>query len=146
MRILSLIISTLFVACFSSFAQTFDLDISNFKNNDKGVIRVAIFPDANSFNKESGCLDYTFSKTELKGAKLCVKIPVKAGTWAITVLDDVDMSGKMYFNRLGVPKKGFGISNFTPKIMKKPKFENVSIQIKEGEVKRVSIKMHYLPF
>lgn len=127
-------------------AQSLNISIRNIKDNDKGVIRVALFRSEEAFTNEKECQSYVYEKTIANNGFLNVKIDIKPGTYGVTVMDDKDNSGIMEYNRLGIPKKGFGFSNFTPKIMRKPKFSNFSFTISECEEKNVEVKMCYLNF
>ena len=53
---------------------------------------------------------------------VCNFIGVPAGTYAATVLDDSNENGKMDFNFLGLPKKGYGFTNDAKATLSPPSF------------------------
>jgi uncharacterized protein (DUF2141 family) len=53
---------------------------------------------------------------------VCDFTNVPAGTYAVTVLDDSNMNGKMDFNFIGLPTKGYGFSNDAKATLSPPSF------------------------
>jgi len=53
---------------------------------------------------------------------VCDFTGVPAGTYAATVLDDSNMNGKMDFNLIGLPKKGYGFTNDAKATLSPPSF------------------------
>jgi uncharacterized protein (DUF2141 family) len=49
-----------------------------------------------------------------------------AGTYAVTVLDDTNLNGKMDFNFIGLPTKGYGFSNDAKATLSPPSFSAAS--------------------
>ena len=82
-------------------------------------------------------------KKDFYDGRLTVKIPVEAGVYGLSVLDDENGSGKMEYNFLGIPKEGFGFSNFSLKKMRKPKFNDFAFEITNKEVKDIQVVLKY---
>src|ERR1700691_1653203 len=59
-------------------------------------------------------------------AAVCDFTNVPAGTYAVTVLDDSNMNGKMDFNLIGLPTKGYGFSNDAKATLSPPSFNAAS--------------------
>jgi uncharacterized protein (DUF2141 family) len=57
---------------------------------------------------------------------VCDFIGVPAGTYAVTVLDDSNMNGKMDFNFISLPTKGYGFSNDAKATLSPPSFSAAS--------------------
>lgn len=57
---------------------------------------------------------------------ICDFTGVPAGTYAVTVLDDSNMNGKMDFNFIGLPTKGYGFSNDAKATLSPPSFNAAS--------------------
>jgi uncharacterized protein (DUF2141 family) len=57
---------------------------------------------------------------------VCDFTGVPAGTYAVTILDDTNMNGKMDFNMIGLPKKGYGFSNDAKATLSPPSFSAAS--------------------
>ena len=51
---------------------------------------------------------------------------IPAGTYAVTVLDDSNMNGKMDFDLIGLPTKGYGFSNDAKATLSPPPFSAAS--------------------
>ena len=60
----------------------------------------------------------SFDKSRVKDGRMTVEISVKCGIYGISVIDDENNNGKMEYNLLGIPKEGFGFSNFNLKKMR----------------------------
>lgn len=125
-------------------SQTLNIKIHNIKSSKGGVIRIALFADEQGFRAEKSLFDVCYDKSKVKGGKLSVEIPVECGIYGISVLDDENNSGKMDYNLLGVPKKGFGFSNFILKKLRKPRFKDFSFTVTDKEQKNIEVKMMYL--
>lgn len=61
-------------------------------------------------------------------AAVCDFTNVPAGTYAVTVLDDSNMNGKMDFSLLGLPTKGYGFSNDAKASLSPPSFSAASFR------------------
>ena len=57
---------------------------------------------------------------------VCDFTGVPAGTYAVTVLDDTNLNGKMDFNFMGLPAKGYGFSNDAKATLSPPSFNAAS--------------------
>jgi uncharacterized protein (DUF2141 family) len=100
-------------------------------NNDKGLVRVALFSSETTYNASGGEAETAFMKgvTNIKDKQAeysFANVPV--GIYAIKVFHDEDNSGKFYTNVFGIPKVQYGFSNnahgtFGPASFKVAKFE-----------------------
>jgi uncharacterized protein (DUF2141 family) len=57
---------------------------------------------------------------------VCDFTGVPSGTYAVTVLDDSNKNGKMDFNFIGLPTKGYGFSNDAKATLTPPSFSAAS--------------------
>jgi uncharacterized protein (DUF2141 family) len=73
---------------------------------------------------------------------MTVELTLEAGTYGITLLDDENANGKIDKNFIGIPKEGFGFSNFFMTKMKKPAFDEFKVDLKTQP--RVEIKVKYM--
>ncbi|HHT22538.1 MAG TPA: DUF2141 domain-containing protein [Bacteroidales bacterium] len=140
------ILSLFFIVTQSSVAvsQSINVTIKNLKNNTKGTVRIAVFGDEKGFKSEKYFFSMICDKKNMKDGQIQVSIPVIAGVYGLSVLDDENDNGKMDYNLLGIPKEGFGFSNFYLKRLRKPKFADFSFTVEDKEVKDVTVKMKYL--
>ena len=136
----------LWIICLFGFenlqSQTIDVHITNIRNT-KGQLCFAIFADQAGFNVEKTCWEMKCSKKDIVNGKLSIKIPFHAGKWAFSVLDDENSTGKMEYNIIGIPRKGFGFSNYVLKGIHKPVFTDFCFNIDKNEIKIIYVVMTY---
>lgn len=125
-------------------SQILNVTIYNLKTSVKGTLRIAVFTDEAGFKTEKESFTINCDKAGIKNGKVKVEIPVSAGIYGLSVLDDENNSGKMDYNILGIPKEGFGFSGFNLKKMRKPKFNDFSFKVSNKEVRNVLVRMKYL--
>jgi uncharacterized protein (DUF2141 family) len=131
------------------------MSVHSFLPHLGGTARLYVFDSEDTFNefdkaiikktaKISG-LKLMKSKTEKgenQGTWWVVLKDIKPGTYAVSVVHDENNDGKMnQVMGFGPPKEGVGSSRPISSI---PKWDKVKITIKEGEQKKISIKMTYL--
>ncbi len=136
---LTIIFALLFTCSLN--AQILTVEITNIKSK-KGKIALAVFTNNDDFKKEKPFLDETYSKADLKCGTMTIKLKLKPGVYGITVLDDKNNDGKMEYNFIGMPKEGYGFSNFTDRILSRPEFKKFDFVIGEND-KTVYVKMKY---
>ncbi len=123
-------------------AQTVEVRISNLINN-RGTVNIGIFKDQGSFDKEKPFEQKVFSKQSVKNGNLTVKFHLPVGTYGLALLDDEDNDGQMRYNFLGIPREGFGFSNYESSGMTKPKFSDFSFRVSKGN-NIVNVKIRYI--
>ncbi|HPQ07631.1 MAG TPA: DUF2141 domain-containing protein [Bacteroidia bacterium] len=108
--------------CFKNFQiedkVEVEIKIKNIDFKRKGIIGIAAFSEEYKkffpSNKKgviySGKINVSNKNEEV------VKITLKKGKYAISVLHDENENNKIDFNFIGIPKEGYGFSN-NPKIM-----------------------------
>ncbi|MHB9056927.1 MAG: DUF2141 domain-containing protein [Paludibacteraceae bacterium] len=130
--------------CSVTASQILNVTIYNLKASVKGTLCIAVFTDEDGFKTEKESFIIKCDKAGIKNGEVKVEIPVKAGIYGLSVLDDENNSGKMEYNILGIPKEGFGFSDFYLKKMRKPKFNDFSFKVSNSEVKDILVRMKYL--
>ena len=134
------LVALLFITL-SISAQTLTVEITNIRNN-KGNISLAIFIDNTSFDLEKPFKKIIYSKTNLINGELRVKIKLKSGVYGISILDDENTDGVMEYNWFGLPKEGFGFSNYYHRGINKPNFQDFDFIVGKKD-KIVQVKMKY---
>lgn len=142
MKICLILISFLAISV-TSFSQTITMEIDNLRNN-KGQIIVAIFEDYATFQEETPKYDKVFSKKSTKDGKLTIRFSLPPGTYAITLVDDENKNKEMDYNFIGLPKEGFGFSDYYHSGMSKPKFHQFKFTVRKGEQKTVQSTIRYI--
>ena len=141
--ILTIIMGFITFQLSSATSQNLHITIQNLKPSSNGTIRIAIFSNEKGFKDEKEDRLVICEKSEIINGKLKLDIPIKQGTYGISVLDDENNSGKMEYKLIGIPKEGFGFSNYSLKLMKKPKFNDFSFRLCDKETKEILVSMKY---
>jgi uncharacterized protein (DUF2141 family) len=91
--------------------------------NNKGRLGCTLFkgPDGFPENKKKQFEGMWAPKRDHEG--VCDFNGVPAGEYAVAVLDDENMNGKMDFNFIGLPTKGYGFSNDAKATLSAPSFK-----------------------
>jgi uncharacterized protein (DUF2141 family) len=142
----ALILLFCFISLFSfsshTSAQNTQIHVTGIRST-KGQIILKIFRDQASFDKEQASKTMTFDKKGVKNGEVTLPLDLAAGTYGITLLDDENGDGKLEKSFVGMPKEGFGFSNFFLEKLKKPAYEEFKTQIK-SEDNKVQIKVKYM--
>jgi uncharacterized protein (DUF2141 family) len=67
---------------------------------------------------------------------------IPPGTYALVVLHDENMNGKVDTNWIGIPKEGYGFSNDAKASFSAPSFKDASF-LYNGEMLEMTISLHY---
>ena len=128
----------------NNFNANMQIEISGFNNLD-GVLALAIFNNANSFESESQA--YLDSIISIPDNEITINInDFPVGNYAISVFHDADESGDITFGGLFnlIPQEGFGFSN-NPNIgMSQPSYNDCKFSIEEGQTLLIPITLVYL--
>ena len=124
-------------------AQNIEIVVSGVKPG-KGQALIAVFKDQESFEKKEPFIGLQFDKTKIIDGQMRTSIELDPGVYGISFLDDKNKNGDMDNNWIGIPKEGFGFSNFEHKGFKKPHFDDFQIEVMEGETHSITIKMKYM--
>lgn len=120
-----------------------EVEIINLRSN-KGQVVLGIFKDDASFQKEQPFLSKAFKKTVVEQGKMLVNLELEPGVYGISMLDDENGDHKMNYSFIGIPKEGFGFSNYYHKGFSKPSMEAFKIQVTKAGNNRVQIKIRYM--
>lgn len=117
--------------------------ISDIRSN-KGQIIIGIYKDQISFDKEQSFLIKKFEKKNMQQDFLVIKFDLEPGVYGFTLLDDENNNAKMEYNFVGMPKEGFGFSNYYHTGFTKPKFESFKLEVKANLINKSKIKIRYM--
>jgi len=124
-------------------AQNVEVTITGIRS-DNGQIAIGVFKDNETFQKEDAFLDKQFVKKDISEGKMIVKFSLDPGIYGISLLDDENSNGKMEYNFFGIPKEGFGFSDYYHKGITKPKFDAFKFSISNGQTKKITIRIRYM--
>jgi uncharacterized protein (DUF2141 family) len=111
--------------------------------NSTGTVDCALFESANGFPVE-----FLLSATNVMVIKVrktqarCDFEDIPPGTYALAVIHDENMNGKLDVNLLGIPKEGYGFSNDVKALFGAPSFAAASF-VYDGRNLDLTIAMHY---
>ena len=123
-------------------AEEVEVTITGLRNA-KGNIVIGVFKDEATFKKENAFLSKSFRKEEIIEGMMKVTLSLEPGVWGLSLLDDENSSGLMEYNFLGIPKEGFGFSDYYHSGLTKPKFEAFKFTL-EKDKKKITIKVRYM--
>jgi uncharacterized protein (DUF2141 family) len=104
-------------------AQTLNIKIENIRDS-VGTIYLAFFKDDKSYQVEQPFMMKKFSKQSVENKSLSVTVSIAEGLYAIALLDDENNDARMEYNWLGIPREGFGFSDFYARGFKRPVFSD----------------------
>jgi uncharacterized protein (DUF2141 family) len=131
-----------FLTSFDTHAQQVKLKVTDIKST-KGKIVIILFKDHETFEEERGFRRIAFSKDSLKNGAIDLHFTIEPGIYGITLLDDEDSNGVMNKNFIGIPKEGFGFSNYYLNKMRLPHFDEFKTKINPGK-NTVLIRLKYI--
>ena len=124
-------------------AQNVQVTVTELRS-DKGQISVGIFLDEDSFRAENAYRGFIFHKNDIQDGTLTFTLNLEPGLYGLSVLDDVDSDTLMDYNMLGLPREGFGFSDYYHSGFSRPKFDSFCFTLEEGETKEITVRMRYL--
>ena len=120
-----------------------ELTIKNIKSSN-GKLLIGVFKDHPSFEKEQPFKSVQSAKTSIVNGVLKVKTQLEPGVYGISLLDDENGNGKMDYNFIGIPKEGFGFSNYYHSAFSKPKFQSFQFEVKEKSAPKIEMVIRYM--
>jgi len=133
----------LFISPMISGAQNIEVYITNIRSTD-GSVMISIFKDQESFRNEKPFKEIKFKKTKMVENAMKVKITLEPGRYGLTLVDDENNNGEMDYNFLGMPKEGFGFSDFYLSGLSRPTLDDFDFIVKKDEKKKIIMKIRYL--
>ena len=109
-----------------------------------GQILMGIYKDDVSFDKEIAYKKVQAFKTKISNGTLVVEVKLEPGKYGISLMDDENFNGKMDYNFIGIPKEGFGFSNYYHSGLTKPKLKFFLFEVIENKNTKVEVKMKYM--
>jgi len=124
-------------------AQNVEVTITGIRNSE-GQMGIGVFRDNESFKKEQAYLELEFAKKEISSGEMKIRFTLPPGTYGIALLDDENSDDVMEYNFLGIPKEGFGFSDYYHTGLTMPKFDAFKFDIEEGQKKSINIRIRYI--
>ena len=125
------LLSGLLVILFATHAQAQETQVKvTGIRSAKGKIVLNVFRNNETYDNRQPCKVFAFDKKELANGSLTVTCRLESGIYGITLVDDENGNGKIDKSFIGMPKEGFGFSNFFMEKLKKPTFDDFKVDIK----------------
>ncbi|MFC5525319.1 DUF2141 domain-containing protein [Rhodanobacter ginsengisoli] len=118
------------------------MEVLNIRNST-GSVACALFESPAGFP-----IDYLRSATNIVVMKIrkaqarCDFEETPSGTYAIAVVHDENLNGKLDTNWIGIPKEGYGFSNDAKAVFSAPSFQDASFTY-DGKNLNLSISLRY---
>lgn len=112
--------------------------------NAKGRIRVALFQGAEGF-PENGSAALRREQADIDTHTMSAEVvfrDVPQGAYAVSVLHDENVNGKLDKGLFGIPQEGYGASNNPEKKMRAPRFDEARFSFSAPE-QTIEIKLIY---
>ena len=124
-------------------AQNVEVIITGIRT-EKGQIVIGVFKDDESFKKEESFLEKRFVKNGISNGEMRVHFSLETGIYGLSLMDDENSNGKMEYKFLGIPKEGFGFSDYYHTGFTKPKFDSFKFSINKDQTKKITIRIRYM--
>jgi uncharacterized protein (DUF2141 family) len=111
--------------------------------DDSGRVGCSLFKGPNGFPGDRGGAFRDMWASKHEGIAVCDFSEVPPGTYAVDVIDDSNSDGKMDFNLIGLPTKGYGFSNDAKARLAPPSFEAASFNYNGEGSLEVAIHIVY---
>lgn len=139
------IVLTLIMLLYSLYlnAQVLTVEVTGLRNN-KGEIRLAFFSDSESFDNDKPDFEKVLSKEKYyNSGNVTISFDdIPAGKYGIALLDDMNKDTKMNYNFIGIPREGFGFSDYYSSGFSRPDLSDFIFEFYND--KTVKIKVRYI--
>ncbi|MDR0763730.1 MAG: DUF2141 domain-containing protein [Bacteroidales bacterium] len=127
----------------AAHSQTMNITVKNIRSTN-GKLSISVFASSEEFKANRPSYTQVFDKTDMKDKTCTVRMEYKPGIYGLSVYDDENGNNKMDYNFIGMPKEGFGMSNYNIKLLSRPAFSDFNFQLKTGENKYITVELTYL--
>lgn len=118
------------------------IEVTNVRNN-KGNILISIFEDEESFKKKAPIIQKNYPKEDnLKGNYFNCILHLHKGIYGVVILDDENKDRNMNYNFFGLPKEGYGFSNYYHSGLKRPLFSDFDFLVSDQKT-IIKVKLKY---
>jgi uncharacterized protein (DUF2141 family) len=126
----------------SSSCPGIHVKVLNIRNSE-GTVACALFDSSVGFPVEFLRYATNIMVIKIRDAQArFVFLDIPPGTYALAVVHDENMNGKLDTNWLGIPKEGYGFSNDAKALLGAPSFSAALFQY-DGGTLDLTISLHY---
>lgn len=110
----------------------------------KGSIVIGVFENEKDFKDDNAYITRVYTKTMVSNKNMSVVFPLEPGEYGLAILDDENDNRKMDFNFFGIPKEGFGFSDYYSRGILRPKFDKFKFKLEKDQKKKILVKLRYM--
>lgn len=111
--------------------------------NSTGKVACALFESPDGFPTEFVKSATNITMLEIRDTQArCHFLDIPPGTYALAVIHDENLDGKLATNWLGIPREGYGFSNDVTASMSAPSFDAASFEY-DGQNLDMTISLNY---
>ena len=126
----------------SSSCPGIHVNILNIRNST-GTVACALFESPDGFPIEFLHYATNIMVIKIRDAQArCDFLDIPPGTYALGVVHDENMNGKLDTKWLGIPKEGYGFSNDAKAFLSAPSFSAAGFRY-DGQDMELTIRLHY---
>ncbi|MDO7742224.1 MAG: DUF2141 domain-containing protein, partial [Pedobacter sp.] len=129
------------LSSFTVIQQKTEITITGLKSG-KGKVIIQVFKDDTAYQDQKPFKNFIFDKKAMANGALKVQFELEPGIYGFTMVDDENGNGHIDKNFIGIPKEGFGFSNFFMEKMKKPLFNEFKTDLKTQS--KIVMKVKYM--
>jgi uncharacterized protein (DUF2141 family) len=107
---------------------------------NNGQIGCSLYTPADEFLKPSATVARQWQKARMGGVE-CRFPGLKAGSYAVAVLQDFNGNRTVDTNLLGIPVEPWGVSNNARPVMRAPTYDEAAIAVGEEDSVRISVEV-----
>jgi uncharacterized protein (DUF2141 family) len=112
-------------------------------SNSTGTIACALFESPEGFPKDFLLFATNITIIKIRESQaICHFVDILPGKYAMAVIHDENMNGKLDTNWMGTPKEGFGFSNNAEAFLSAPSFSAASFQY-DGQNIDMTMSLNY---
>jgi uncharacterized protein (DUF2141 family) len=124
-------------------AQNIEVVITGIRST-QGQIIIGIFKDDKSFREEKPYMSKKFEKREILNGEMIVKFSLNPGIYGFSLLDDENNDDKMNYSFIGIPREGFGFSNYYHTGLTRPKFDVFKFLLNKNQNQKILMRIKYM--
>jgi uncharacterized protein (DUF2141 family) len=125
------------------YAQTVEVTITGIRSPE-GQFVFRIFKDQESFRAEKPFEQRVFAKRNVLNGEMKLSFTMESGVFGLAIVDDESSNSEMDFNFMGLPKEGFGFSNYYHTAWTRPHFDSFKFMLSKEQKQKIVIKVRYL--
>ena len=110
----------------------------------EGQMIINIFTTEKNFDEGKPIKRVKFKKKNIVSGVMVSNFDLEPGVYGFCLIDDENNDNDINYGLFGIPKEGFGFSNFYLSGLRKPKFELFKFTVSKDQRQKVYMKIRYM--